>query len=103
MSTARRAPIVVRSSRGIMARVVRRDAGGVTACTRNRPARAWGDSPQYRARRLLALPGHMEPFDVIVAGGGPGGSTIAALVAKAGHRVLLLERDRFPRYQIGES
>jgi halogenation protein CepH len=45
----------------------------------------------------------MEHFDVVVAGGGPGGSTVAALVAKAGHRVLLLERERFPRYQIGES
>jgi len=44
-----------------------------------------------------------ETFDVIVAGGGPGGSTAATLVAKQGHRVLLLERARFPRYQIGES
>ncbi|WP_030024485.1 tryptophan 7-halogenase [Streptomyces monomycini] len=44
-----------------------------------------------------------EEFDVVVAGGGPGGSTTAALVAMAGHRVLLLEREHFPRYQIGES
>ncbi|MFH8409063.1 tryptophan 7-halogenase [Streptomyces sp. NPDC018019] len=42
-------------------------------------------------------------FDVVVVGGGPGGSTAAALVAMAGHRVLLLEREHFPRYQIGES
>jgi FAD-dependent halogenase len=42
-------------------------------------------------------------FDVIVVGGGPGGSTAATLVAKDGHRVLLLEREKFPRYQIGES
>jgi flavin-dependent dehydrogenase len=41
--------------------------------------------------------------DVLVIGGGPGGSTAAALLAKAGLRVLLLERDRFPRYHIGES
>ena len=42
-------------------------------------------------------------YDVIVIGGGPAGSTTAALVAEYGHRVLVLERDRFPRFQIGES
>ncbi|WP_331734400.1 tryptophan 7-halogenase [Streptomyces sp. NBC_00887] len=41
--------------------------------------------------------------DVIVVGGGPGGSTVATLVARQGHRVVLLEKERFPRYQIGES
>lgn len=44
-----------------------------------------------------------QQFDVIVVGGGPGGSTLAALVAKQGHRVLILESERLPRYQIGES
>lgn len=44
-----------------------------------------------------------ENFDVVVVGGGPGGSTAAPLIARQGHRVLLLERDRFPRYHIGES
>jgi len=44
-----------------------------------------------------------EQFDLIVIGGGPGGSTIATLVAKRGNRVLLLEREELPRYQIGES
>src|SRR6186713_1495143 len=42
-------------------------------------------------------------YDLIVIGGGPGGATAAAFVAMQGHRVLLLERERFPRYQIGES
>ena len=41
--------------------------------------------------------------DVIVVGGGPGGSTTATLLAKAGARVLLVEKEKFPRYQIGES
>ncbi len=45
----------------------------------------------------------VEEFDVVVAGGGPGGSTVATLVAMQGHRVLLLEKEVFPRYQIGES
>ncbi len=42
-------------------------------------------------------------YDVIVIGGGPGGSAVGTLVAKDGHRVLLLERESFPRHQIGES
>ncbi|BCX89885.1 hypothetical protein MIN45_P2259 [Methylomarinovum tepidoasis] len=42
-------------------------------------------------------------YDVIVAGGGPAGCTAATLLAQYGHRVLLLERDRHPRFHIGES
>jgi FAD-dependent halogenase len=42
-------------------------------------------------------------YDVIVVGGGPAGSTVSTLVAMAGHKVLLLEKEVFPRYQIGES
>jgi halogenation protein CepH len=44
-----------------------------------------------------------EQFDVIVVGGGPAGSTLSSLVTMRGARVLLLEREVFPRYQIGES
>jgi halogenation protein CepH len=44
-----------------------------------------------------------EEADVVVVGGGPGGSTLATLVAMAGQKVILLEKEKFPRYQIGES
>ena len=46
----------------------------------------------------------MKPnYDVIVIGGGPAGSTAAAVLAMKGRRVLLLEKEKFPRYHIGES
>jgi flavin-dependent dehydrogenase len=41
--------------------------------------------------------------DVLVIGGGPGGSTAATMLARKGHQVVLLERARFPRHHIGES
>lgn len=42
-------------------------------------------------------------FDVLVIGGGPAGATAAAVLAEYGRRVLVLEKDRFPRYHVGES
>src|SRR5471032_527578 len=44
-----------------------------------------------------------ESYDTIIIGGGPAGSTAAAVLAEYGHRVLVLEREKFPRYHIGES
>lgn len=45
----------------------------------------------------------IDTFDVIVIGGGPAGSTASALLAAKGRRVLVLEKEKFPRYHVGES
>lgn len=42
-------------------------------------------------------------WDVIIIGGGPAGSTAAMTLAKGGKRVLVLEKEKFPRFHIGES
>ncbi len=41
--------------------------------------------------------------DVVVIGGGPAGATVSTLIAQRGQRVVLFERDKFPRFHIGES
>ncbi len=50
---------------------------------------------------MVMLP--IPDYDVIIIGGGPAGASTGALLAGYGHRVLILEREKFPRYHIGES
>ena len=53
---------------------------------------------------MSTLPAGLESNpDVVVIGGGPAGSTVSTLIAQRGYRVVLLERERFPRFHIGES
>ncbi len=48
-------------------------------------------------------PASQTNYDAILIGGGPSGSSASAILAEYGHRVLVLEREKFPRYHIGES
>ncbi len=58
--------------------------------------------PQH-ATRAPRSDAALQHTDVLVIGGGPAGSTIATLLARRGHQVTLLEKDRHPRFHIGES
>ena len=62
-------------------------------------------TPCLLPQELGYLDGPMssEMYDVAIIGGGPAGSTAATLLAQAGRRVIVLEREKFPRFHIGES
>lgn len=45
----------------------------------------------------------VENWDVLIIGGGPAGSTAATTLSQAGRKVLVLEKEKFPRFHIGES
>ena len=46
---------------------------------------------------------NVDRTEVVIVGGGPGGSTLAALLRQRGRAVRVLERAAFPRFHIGES
>ena len=50
-----------------------------------------------------AVPGEAERCEVLIVGGGPAGATLAALLAERGRHIVLVEKERHPRFHIGES
>src|SRR5436309_6685215 len=62
------------------------------------------NSPETEGlEQLMARSNDKRTADVVVIGGGPAGSTVSTLIAQQGRRVILFERERFPRFHIGES
>ncbi|HYF51188.1 MAG TPA: NAD(P)/FAD-dependent oxidoreductase [Planctomycetota bacterium] len=59
-----------------------------------------GETPAVRDTKEISM---QRDWDVIVIGCGPAGATCSAILAQNGRRVLVLEREKFPRYHIGES
>jgi flavin-dependent dehydrogenase len=59
----------------------------------------YGFFPQTTLTKGTALENH----EVVIIGAGPAGAVAAALLRRKGHEVLVLERQRFPRFSIGES
>jgi flavin-dependent dehydrogenase len=49
------------------------------------------------------MPPAPAPYDAVIIGGGPGGAATATLLAQAGRRAVVLEREHFPRMRVGES
>jgi len=64
-----------------------------------------GRAPAYVSPAALSPEAAVsaERFDVVVIGGGPGGASAATVLAERGLKVLILERQRFPRFHTGES
>src|SRR4051794_22730733 len=55
------------------------------------------------AVRTVPNPTMSPDYDVAIIGGGPAGSAAAILLAQKGRKVVVLEREKFPRFHIGES
>ncbi|WP_064746048.1 NAD(P)/FAD-dependent oxidoreductase [Lysobacter firmicutimachus] len=64
---------------------------------------ALGATATAPASAPAQAPAQTLEVDVLVIGGGPAGTTAATLLARKGWKVLLLEKDRHPRFHIGES
>src|SRR6478672_1546056 len=72
--------------------------------TASSPSWAWMSTVVVPAIHVnLSQPSLIMEYDALIIGAGPSGSSAAAILAEYGHRVLILEREKFPRYHIGES
>src|SRR4051812_36499400 len=58
---------------------------------------------QNRTQHKKHIMSASNQYEVIIIGGGPAGSSTAALLAEKGRKVLVLEKEKFPRYHVGES
>src|SRR5688572_3884897 len=101
-----------RSSPPRTPRSTRQNAPAVRASASQRrpekPPRRLSRTTSRRRSRPRSDPGRRHRVDrleadVIVVGGGPAGSSVAARLARLGRRVVLFEKERFPRFHIGES
>jgi flavin-dependent dehydrogenase len=66
------------------------------------PARNTGSAPEKQPH-FFHRPMQNPLYDAVIVGGGPAGSTAGAYLALGGLRVLIVEKERFPRFHIGES
>src|SRR5262249_50813379 len=110
-----RGPCSSSSCRRQWGRGAPQDAPGVgPRMAQRRPARMLGPretdgyatpSPRHSRRKLMVSKDTAAVYDAAIVGGGPGGSTVGALLKKyaPGMRVVILEREKFPRAHIGES
>src|SRR2546425_10804718 len=57
----------------------------------------------FSTPQLLSMSLRTTRYDTLIIGAGPAGCATASILAEHGHRVLVLEREKFPRYHIGES
>ena len=67
------------------------------------PQEALAGTLEAPARRAAAAAARPADYDVLVVGGGPGGSSAATFLSRGGLRVALAEREAFPRFHVGES
>jgi len=93
---------------GLSAAEVARDTAAPPRRSGQRTTTARALAPPPRPARSVPRPQASggptaERVDVVVIGGGPGGASVATVLAQGGLRVLVLERERFPRYHVGES